>query len=303
MMTMRVGHHGVIAGIGAIPFQHGEFRQMQVAALAVAEHPGEFEDLRSRRPPAISCRRIPARCADSAWRASPSARDQFGARRMQMGLVAGRDLQDSGLDLGKALLVEPCRADARLAICARAPTGTACGSACRAGVHQGEDPVRFRTISVTAPCPGRKSLASTGKISMLPPETACYGRGTPLSGSGRSQQYQENSFESHRQFYPQGQRHRARRQALRRSDRREHPSRQGHPGQPDRNAPNQRRREDFRALQDHRPGREGDHRGPQLQLPLRGRRRLSLHEYRQLRPGSGAEGRDRRRRALSCRRT
>ena len=73
---------------------------------------------------------------------------------------------------------------------------------------------------------------------------------------------QENSLESHRQFYSQGQRHRAGRQALRRSDRREHPSRQGNPGQPDRNAPNQRRGEDFGALQDHRPGREGDHRGP-----------------------------------------
>ena len=43
--TMRVGHDGVIAGVGAVPFQHGEFGQMQIAALAVAEHAREFEDL------------------------------------------------------------------------------------------------------------------------------------------------------------------------------------------------------------------------------------------------------------------
>ena len=41
---MHIGHHGVIAGVGAIPFQHREFGKVQIAALAVAEHPGEFED-------------------------------------------------------------------------------------------------------------------------------------------------------------------------------------------------------------------------------------------------------------------
>ena len=86
--------------------------------------------------------------------------------------------------------------------------------------------------------------------------------------TGRRPAIRENSFESHRQFYSQGQRHRARRQALCGSDRREHPSRQGNPGQPDRNAPHRRRGEDLGALQDHRPGREGDDRGSQLQLSL-----------------------------------
>ena len=42
-----------------------------------------------------------------ARRARAVAAGQFGAGRMQMGLVARRDLQDAGLDLGKALLVEP----------------------------------------------------------------------------------------------------------------------------------------------------------------------------------------------------
>jgi len=38
-----VGHHRVIGRIGAVPFQHGELGQMQIAALAIAKHPGEFE--------------------------------------------------------------------------------------------------------------------------------------------------------------------------------------------------------------------------------------------------------------------
>ena len=101
-----VGHHSVIARVGAVPFQHREFGQMQIAALAVAEHARELEYLgfsggeqffggELRRRPQI------------ARRARAVAAGQFGARRMQMGLVARRDLQDAGLDLGKALLVEP----------------------------------------------------------------------------------------------------------------------------------------------------------------------------------------------------
>src|SRR6185437_6637733 len=58
--------------------------------------------------------------------------------------------------------------------------------------------------------------------------------------TGRGPKLREYRFESHRQFYPQGQRHRARRQALRGPDRREHSSRQGNTGEPDRNAPHQR---------------------------------------------------------------
>ena len=49
-----VGHHGVIACVRAVPFQHGEFGQMQVAALAVAEHARKLEYLWPRRRRAIS---------------------------------------------------------------------------------------------------------------------------------------------------------------------------------------------------------------------------------------------------------
>ena len=38
-----VGHDSVIAGVRAIPLQHRELGQMQIAALAVAEHPRELE--------------------------------------------------------------------------------------------------------------------------------------------------------------------------------------------------------------------------------------------------------------------
>ena len=48
-----------------VPFQHREFGMMQRPALAVAEHTGELK-IRARRPPAASCRRIPATCADKA---------------------------------------------------------------------------------------------------------------------------------------------------------------------------------------------------------------------------------------------
>ncbi len=40
-----VGHDGVIGRIGAIPFQHGEFGKMQIAAFAVAKHPRKLENL------------------------------------------------------------------------------------------------------------------------------------------------------------------------------------------------------------------------------------------------------------------
>ncbi len=101
-----VGHDGVIARVGAIPFQHGELRQMQITTLAIAEHAGEFENLlltrgqqflggEFRRGPQITNR--------------PLAIDarKLGAGRMQMGLIAWRNLKYPGLDLDKTLFVEP----------------------------------------------------------------------------------------------------------------------------------------------------------------------------------------------------
>ena len=211
---------------------------------------------------------------------------------MKMGLIAGRHLQNPGFDLDKALLVEPGpeRPGDRAPRLQKRPDDR---RAARPTTRVRAD--RFiRSHAESA----RKPLALSEQNQYVAARNRLAGPRTPMSGPVPGQNIRKNSFESHRQFYSQGQRHRARRQALRGPDRREHPPRQGNPGQPDRNAPDQRRRKDFRALQDHRPGREGDHRGSQLQLPLRRRRRLPLHERRDLRSGSGAQGRRRQRRAL-----
>ena len=100
-----VGHDGVIAGVGAIPFQHGEFGQMQIAALAVAEHPRELEYLGLAGGEQFLGREL-RRGPQIARRARAVAAGQFGTGRVQMGLIARRDLEDAGLDLDKSLLVE-----------------------------------------------------------------------------------------------------------------------------------------------------------------------------------------------------
>ena len=246
---------------------------------------------------------------------------EFGARRMQMGLIAGRNLQNRRSRPRQnpaprtmpatALVMALARSQKRLdvGVPGRRPPWRRCGlpagfsvmrSICAEKRLSG---IKSAFRPFTSPRQPVKRWHRRGKISMLQPETASPASGRSMSGSVPGQNIRKNSFESHRQFYSQGQRHRARRQALRGSDRREHPSRQGNPGQPDRNAPNQRRGEDLRALQDHRPGREGDHRGPEFQLPLQGCRRLPLHEQRQLRSGPGARGHHRQRRAPTCRKT
>ena len=221
---------------------------------------------------------------------------------------------------------KPCSSNHARTAVVMAPRAARNGltSACRAGVHHGDGADSLRVVQSFDPCVPRSDRVgptsaifraiqqSTGrpvkrwhraaKSVCCSPKPLRWPRDT-MSGSVPGQNIRKNSFESHRQFYSQGQRHRARRQALRGSDRREHPSRQGNAGQPDRNAPNQRRGEDLRALQDHRPGRKGDHRGPEFQLPLRGRRRLPLHEQRQLRSGPGARGRRRHAPRPICRKT
>ena len=71
---------------------------MQRPALAVAEHAGEVED-----PPLAGRQQLLAgefrRGVQISGVRSPSGRHQLGREGMQMGLVAGRDLQDRRLDL------------------------------------------------------------------------------------------------------------------------------------------------------------------------------------------------------------
>ena len=118
------------------------------------------------------------------------------------------------------------------------------------------------------------------------------GKGTATLATGAPlrlfRSRKEHHGEGHCQLAAQGQRRRSRRQALRRPDGAEHPSRQGHARHPARPAPDQRRGEDLRALPHHRAGRARVRRIAGAQLPLRGRRGLPLHEPAELRAGRGA---------------
>src|ERR1700704_4917787 len=79
---------------------------MQIATLPVAKHPRQLKYLgfaSGQQFLAGEFRRCPqvARCALAA------GAGKFRTRRMQVGLIARRNLQDTGFDLGKTLLVEP----------------------------------------------------------------------------------------------------------------------------------------------------------------------------------------------------
>ena len=71
---------------------------MQRAALAVAEHAGEFENARLARRQQLLGGEF-RRGAQIERAPLPARRDQLGGEGMQMRLVAGRDLQSRGLDL------------------------------------------------------------------------------------------------------------------------------------------------------------------------------------------------------------
>jgi len=79
---------------------------MQVAALAVAKYPREFEYFRlPRRQQFLGCEF--RRGAKIARDALPCAVCQLSPRRVQMGLIPRRYLQNAGFDLDKSLFVEP----------------------------------------------------------------------------------------------------------------------------------------------------------------------------------------------------
>ena len=79
---------------------------MQIAALAIAEHPGEFENpVLARRQQLLTGEF--RRGAQIARQPLAAGSGEFGPRGVEMGLVAGRDLENRGLDLDKTLLLEP----------------------------------------------------------------------------------------------------------------------------------------------------------------------------------------------------
>ena len=92
--------------IRPIPFEHGELGMMQRPALAVAE------DARKGEQPRLACGQQLLggelrRGVQIERMAARVGGDQLGRERMQMRFVAGRDLQDRGLDLGEIAGREP----------------------------------------------------------------------------------------------------------------------------------------------------------------------------------------------------
>jgi hypothetical protein len=104
-----VVHQRLVGGGGAVPFQHGELGMVQRAALAVAPHPGELEDLGLAGGQQLLGGEL--RGGAQVERAPLAGRaDGLRGEGVQVGLVAGGALQGRGLDLGEALGLEP-RAD------------------------------------------------------------------------------------------------------------------------------------------------------------------------------------------------
>ena len=219
---------------------------MQRAALAVAERRGRTRRSGVRRPPAASCRQIPARFADKAARACRPARPARSRRHGDGSRCRAR---------APAHRFRPRRNPARRRTaakrrqCACAPKRNGRRSAWRA--QKGDDIGRRSS----AGCPGAVDAAKiAGEWSQDQ-----YGAARHLGRTGFAsrplEQSRKTHRESHRQLAPQGQYRRTRRQALRRSQRRKLPPRQGHPDHPGRHAPDQRRRKGGAALQDDRAGR------------------------------------------------
>ncbi len=91
---------------GPVPFDQGEFRMVQRAALAIAKNPGEFDD------PALAGRQQLLagkfrRGAQIKRRRRAVRRRQRGGKCVQMGLVPRRNLQCAGLDLDEVAGGEP----------------------------------------------------------------------------------------------------------------------------------------------------------------------------------------------------
>ena len=99
-------HQRLIGFVRPVPFQHGEFGMMQRAPLAVTERAGEFEDARfARRQELLAgeLRRGP-QVKRLPLAAGP---DQLGGEGMQMGLVAGGNLERGGFHFDEIVAGKP----------------------------------------------------------------------------------------------------------------------------------------------------------------------------------------------------
>ena len=204
---------------------------VQRAALAIAEDAGEIEDAASRRPPAASCRRIPARCADRAASRSPSAPISSVAKACRWVSLPGETCSAAVSTSMKSCRVEPARA-APPTIALRASRNGR-RSAWTCGAQKGE-----------ASASTRPAFLAIALVIRVEYRLWC---GAETGGRRPIRQTRCMKREGHRKLRAQGQCPRHRRQALHRAHRRELPSRQGHAHDADRHAPHLRRREDRRS--------------------------------------------------------
>ena len=99
-------HQSFERGMGAVPFQHGEFGRMQRAALAVAEHTGEIKHRAFPRRNQLFAGKF-RRCMQKIRLFAAVGVQKRDFQPVQMGFIAGRALQLSGLDLDKILRQKP----------------------------------------------------------------------------------------------------------------------------------------------------------------------------------------------------
>ena len=106
----------------AIPFEHGEFRRVQGAALAIAKHPRERENARLAGGEQLFHREFGRRVQIGGPGAAVRP-DHGRGKPVQMRLVARRSLQGGGLDLDEPLALEMAAHGARRSARARRAAG------------------------------------------------------------------------------------------------------------------------------------------------------------------------------------
>ncbi len=99
--SLTIIHQVAISRIGAVPFQHGEFRVMGRGPFAVAERMGKLKDFgHARRQQLFHGEFGRGVQVDRSGRLAGHA--QLGSESVKMRLHAGTELQHGGLDFDKA---------------------------------------------------------------------------------------------------------------------------------------------------------------------------------------------------------
>ena len=215
----------------------------------------------ARRPPGASCRQTPARCAGKAARARRPASPGRWRRRADGSRCRARPAAPPVSTSTKSRAAKNCRKrrrDPRAPQQKRPPVGM------RGPERRGADHAALTSGSRAKSL--RKSLANGRRISMVRPETRGRHRAADSRLRPPARQSRITAVKVIASSLRKGNIVELDEQALRRPQRRKLPSRQGHADHPGRHAPDQRRRKDRAALQDHRAGRARPRRGSGLQF-------------------------------------